>query len=315
MTRAPLALTCGDPAGIGPEITAGWLRAHLDQAQDIVCIGPRLWCERLLEVAPHLGVVPVGPKDFIPAPGRPSVAGAHVAREALEMAESGTRAGRFCAVVTNPIGKSWMAQAGFAFPGHTEFFAQRWGGEPVMGFVGERLRVVLATWHIPLAAVPEALTPEVLERSVRAASWLAQALGVAAPRLACCGLNPHAGEEGLLGMEERERLDPCLDTLRAAFPGLSRTLPADTVFWRHLRGDFDAVIALYHDQGLAPLKTLEFESAVNVTLGLPHVRTSPDHGTAYGIAGRGEAGWGSLGAAILLARRLVLWQEKVSVHR
>jgi 4-hydroxythreonine-4-phosphate dehydrogenase len=166
--------------------------------------------------------------------------------------------------------------------------------------------VVLATWHIPLHEVPRRLGPHLLHRAAAAADTLCRAEGIAAPRIGVCGLNPHAGEEGLLGHEERDLLDPALDHLRAEFPGLSRCQPGDTLFARALRGEFDAVIALYHDQGLAPLKLIDFDEAVNVTLGLPHVRTSPDHGTAFGIAGQGRARGTSFTNAVTVARRLLV---------
>jgi 4-hydroxythreonine-4-phosphate dehydrogenase len=204
------------------------------------------------------------------------------------------------------VSKAWLQKAGCAFPGQTEFFAARWGGEPVMAFCGGRLRVALATWHIPLRDVAARLTPALLARTVAAAAQLARADGVAGgPRIGVCGLNPHAGEGGMLGTEERDVIDPALDALRAAHPGLSRCEPGDTIFGRALRGEFDAVVALYHDQGLAPLKTIDFDEAVNVTLGLPHVRTSPDHGTAFGIAGRGTASPRSFANAVSVARRLI----------
>jgi 4-hydroxythreonine-4-phosphate dehydrogenase len=222
----------------------------------------------------------------------------------MEAAAAACRNGTHRAAVTGPVSKASLQAIGYPFPGQTEFFADRWGGEPTMGFAGERLRVVLATWHIPLAEVPSALTQPVLERAVRRADLLARGGGVEAPRIAVCGLNPHAGEGGILGSEERERLDPWLNDLRGEFPGLSTCLPGDTVFWRQLQGDFDVVVALYHDQGLAPLKTLEFDRAVNVTLGLPWIRTSPDHGTGFDRAGSGTADHRSVTAAVALADRL-----------
>jgi 4-hydroxythreonine-4-phosphate dehydrogenase len=295
----PLAVTCGDPAGVGPEVVAAWLKANPAEAARLVAIGPRQWVE-------SLGVkgVAVGPEDFQAVAGQPSVAGAAVALAALEEAAAGCKARRYAGAVTGPVSKTWMQQAGFNFPGQTEFFAARWGGEPTMAFAGGKLRVVLATWHIPLAEVPRALTKEVLARAVRQAYRLAQALGSAVPKIGVCGLNPHAGEDGLLGGDERERLNPWLDELRKIFPGVSKCEPGDTVFWRQLRGEFDVVVALYHDQGLAPLKTVEFEDSVNITLGLPWVRTSPDHGTAFGIAGKGVANWKSFGNAVELAKKL-----------
>jgi 4-hydroxythreonine-4-phosphate dehydrogenase len=206
------------------------------------------------------------------------------------------------------VSKIWMQRAGFPFPGQSEFFADRWQGTPSMAFTGGRLRVVLATWHVPFREVPGQLTEESVGRAVRRAAWLARAEGCAAARIAVCGLNPHAGEEGMLGTEERDVLDPWLDALRERHPGVSRCLPADTVFARALAGEFDVVVALYHDQGLAPLKTVDFDTAVNVTLGLRHIRTSPDHGTAFGIAGQGRADARSFANAIAVAERLARHQ-------
>lgn len=305
LATSRLAFTCGDPAGVGPEIIAAWLAAaSREEAATIEIHGTAGWLASL----PKAGVFsacPVGEAAFVAAPGRPSEAGARVADAALRAAAASARKGRVAGVVTGPVAKSWMARAGWHFPGQTEFFAAEWGGEPVMAFAGGRLRVVLATWHIPLAAVPAALTEPVLRRAVAAAAELCSVAGNDhAPRIGVCGLNPHAGEDGLLGSEERDVIDPILDRLRSEWPGLSRTLPGDTVFGRQLRGDFDAVVALYHDQGLAPLKTLEFDEAVNITLGLPWVRTSPDHGTGFDIAGKGHASASSFANAVRLARTL-----------
>lgn len=295
----PLALTCGDPAGVGPEIMAAWLRANPAEAGRVVPIGPKRWIDSL-----GIPGLAVGPDDFSAEAGKPSVGGAAVALAALESAAAGCREGKFLAAVTGPVAKSWMKKAGFAFPGQTEFFAARWGGEPTMAFAGGKLRVVLATWHIPLMDVARALDEKTLGRAVTQAALLARSLGAEQPRIAVCGLNPHAGEEGILGTDERDRLDPWLDKLRPQFPGLSKCEPGDTVFWRQMRGEFDVVVALYHDQGLAPLKTVDFDEAVNITLGLPWIRTSPDHGTAFSIAGQGKASGKSFGNAVALARQL-----------
>ena len=318
MSDAParLALTCGDPAGVGPEIIATWLRDVTDaDAATVEIHGPARWLAGL----PKAGVfaarpVAEGGAGFVAEPGNPSAEGARVADAALRAAAAAAREGRVAGVVTGPVAKSWMARAGWRFPGQTEFFAAEWGGEPVMAFAGGRLRVVLATWHIPFAAVPAALTGPVLARSVAAAAELCAADGAGSgpgPRIAVCGLNPHAGEEGLLGSEERDLIDPILDRLRAGRPGLSRALPGDTIFGRQLRGEFDAVVALYHDQGLAPLKTLEFDHAVNITLGLPWVRTSPDHGTGFDIAGRGLASATSFATAVRMARSLAAHRARL----
>lgn len=314
-----LALSCGDPAGVGPEIVARWLAENPGEAENVVAVGPRKWLASL----PCAGV-PVGNDDFVIAPGAPSAEGQRVALAAMERAAAGTLAGEFSGVVTAPVNKAGLKSVGYGFPGQTEFFAARWGGVPVMAFAGGRLSVVLATWHIPLRDVPAALTEETISRAVSAAAFLAERLGPgrsgvptlrgadaggdeAAGRrfsIGVCGLNPHAGERGVLGREEIEIIEPVLEKLRARFPGLSRCVPADTVFARQLRGEFDVVVALYHDQALAPLKTLEFDESVNVTLGLPHVRTSPDHGTAYDIAGKGVARTKSFANAVGLAKLL-----------
>jgi len=299
-----LAITCGDPAGVGPEVVAGWLRARKPDADVRPClIGPASWLERFSGLG-GIETRAVGPAGFCAEPGVPTEAGAEVARLALEEAAAGCLAGRYDAAVTAPVSKIWMQRVGFRFPGQSEFFAERWRGEPSMAFTGGRLRVVLATWHIPLAAVPAAVTRDVLARAVARADWLARAEGADAARVGVCGLNPHAGEGGVLGREEVERIDPWLDELRGRYPGVSRALPGDTVFGRMLKGDFDAVVALYHDQGLAPVKTLEFDRSVNVTLGLPHIRTSPDHGTGFDIAGRGIADPSSFANAVDVAARL-----------
>jgi 4-hydroxythreonine-4-phosphate dehydrogenase len=302
-----LALTCGDPAGVGPEVIAAWLASAAgEELAGVEVHGPARWLAGL-PGAGRFAARPAGAADFEARPGVPTEEGARVADAALRAAAAAARAGEVGGVVTGPVSKHWMARAGWVFPGQTEFFAAEWGGEPVMAFAGGRLRVALATWHIPFAAVPVALSEGVLERAVEAAVELCAAEGVGegrAVRVGVCGLNPHAGEEGLLGTEERDRIDPWLDRLRERWPGLSRAEPGDTVFGRQLRGEFDAVVALYHDQGLAPLKTLEFDEAVNVTLGLAHVRTSPDHGTGYSIAGRGLASGASFANAVRLARRL-----------
>jgi len=297
-----IAITCGDPAGIGPEIVSAWIMANPAEAAGTAVIGPARWLATL-PAGPR--AIAVGLEDFAAEPGRPTGEGSLVAWAALERAAALCQSGEYAGVVTAPVSKERMAAIGWEYPGHTEFFAARWGGEPTMAFCGGRLRVALVTWHIPLRLVPAALTASSLGRAVAAAAELARADGVAAPRIGVCGLNPHAGEGGLIGTEERDTIDPILDALRPAHPGLSRCQPADTLFGRQLRGEFDVSVALYHDQGLAPLKVIDFEDAVNVTLGLGHVRTSPDHGTAFGIAGRGVASSRSFSNAVAVARRLI----------
>ena len=343
-----LAITCGDPAGIGPEVAAAWVAAHPGEAGDVAVIGPARW-RAGLPGAP--AGIAVGLEGYAAEPGRPDGEGSLVAWAAMERAAEGCRTGEFSGVVTGPVSKERLARIGWAFPGQTEFFAARWGGEPTMAFCGGRLRVALLTWHIPLRTVPDHLTAANIARAVAAAAALGggagfDVAGVGDPgpassrpgiedrkwasgrpgqrprlqpshdrlsgiRIGVCGLNPHAGEAGLIGTEERDVIDPILDGLRARYPGLSRALPGDTVFARQLRGEFDVVLALYHDQGLAPLKTLEFDEAVNVTLGLPYVRTSPDHGTAYDIAGKGIASGRSFAAAVAVAKGMISsWVER-----
>ena len=296
-----LAFTCGDPAGIGPEIIAAWLAAHPAEAAGVAVIGPARWLDSLNTSAEKIAV---GLEEFSATPGQPDGEGSLVAWAAMERAAAGCKSGDFSGVVTGPVSKAGLAKIGFGFPGQTEFFAARWGGDPVMAFCGGKLRVVLATWHVPLHEVARLLGPHLLHRTVAAADALARADGIAAPRIGVCGLNPHAGEGGLLGYEEKDLLNPALEHLRAEFPGLSLCQPGDTLFARALHGEFNVVVALYHDQGLAPLKVIDFDEAVNVTLGLPFVRTSPDHGTAFGIAGQGKASPCSFANAVAVARRL-----------
>ncbi|HKB57184.1 MAG TPA: 4-hydroxythreonine-4-phosphate dehydrogenase PdxA [Lacunisphaera sp.] len=297
-----LAFTCGDPAGIGPEIIAAWLAAHPAEAGGVAVIGPARWLETLPASAAK---IPVGLEEFAATPGQPDGEGALVAWAALERAAQGCKAGEFSGVVTGPVSKERLAKIGYGFSGQTEFFAARWGGDPIMAFCGGKLRLVLATWHVPLHQVARLLGPHLLHRTVAAADTLARIEGIAQPRIGVCGLNPHAGEGGLLGYEERDLLNPTLGHLRAEYPGLSLCQPGDTLFARALRGEFDVVIALYHDQGLAPLKVIDFDEAVNVTLGLPFVRTSADHGTAFSLAGQGKASPRSFTNAVTVAQRLI----------
>lgn len=305
MPRKPrLAITCGDPAGVGPEIIARWVRSRDPLVADAVLIGPQAWLDAACN-GREAGSVAVGRPPFRATPGRPKVSGARVALEAMRAAAAGCRDGLWDAVVTGPVGKEWCARVDPGFVGQTEFFAAQWGGRPTMAFSGGRLRVVLATWHIPLAAVPRALTAAVITRAIRRAFGLCRAEGLRRPRIAVCGLNPHAGEGGLLGLDEKRRINPLLARLAREFRGLEPAcVPGDTAFARAQRGEFDAVVAMYHDQGLAPLKAVDFDTAVNITLGLPWVRTSPDHGTAFAIAGQGTANGTSFANAVKLAARL-----------
>jgi len=298
MSRLPLAIPCGDPAGVGPDLIAAWLQALPALADSVVPIGPADWIARI-----GRGLA-VGPAEYVSHPGQPDEAGQLIALEAMELAARGTTGGRFAAVVTGPVNKKRLAEVGYPFPGQTEFFAARWGGEPVMAFAGGKMTVGLVTWHLPLADVPRTLDAAAVRRTVLALIALRQKLGDARPRVAVCGLNPHAGEGGLLGSEDAAILAPTVAALRAEGHDVSGPWPGDTVFHRHLQGDFDAVAAIYHDQGLAPLKTVDFATSANLSLGLKYVRTSPDHGTAYELAGTGRADRGSFDSAVRLARVL-----------
>ena len=298
MSPLPIAVTCGDPAGVGPELVASWLKAHPQLAATVVPIGPADWISQLGQ-----GIA-VGPKDFVTRPGKPDETGQLIAIEAMELAARGATGARFSAVVTGPVNKKGLAGVGYSFPGQTEFFASRWSGEPVMAFAGGKMTVGLVTWHVPLSDVASAVTAAGIRRTVLALITLRMKLGDHRPRIAVCGLNPHAGESGLLGKEDDATIRPAVESLRAEGHDVTGPLPGDTVFHRHLQGEFEAVAAIYHDQGLAPLKAIDFSTSANLSLGLKHVRTSPDHGTAYEIAGQGKADRGSFDSAMRLARLL-----------
>lgn len=296
-----IAFTVGDPCGVGPEIIRSWIAENPEAARAAEVLGHA----EFLETLPGFVSVREIPAAGRFEPGRPSADGAALALGALEAAAEGCRDGMYSAVVTGPVSKIWMAEVMPDFVGQTEFFQSRWGGEPVMCFAGARMIVALATWHIALRDVPGALTREKIARAVECAAGLASKMrGAPEPKIAVCGLNPHAGEGGILGREEMDLINPLLCEMSQAFPGLSRALPPDTVFNRLLKGEFDAAVAMYHDQGLGPLKSVEFDRAVNISMGLPFVRTSPDHGTAFGIAGSGKASNESFGAAVEAARIL-----------
>ncbi|HEY6000743.1 MAG TPA: 4-hydroxythreonine-4-phosphate dehydrogenase PdxA, partial [bacterium] len=256
--------------------------------------------------AGHCPLVETGPeRDPLPPLGRPGAAGGRAALEALSEAICLALDGRVAGIVTAPISKEAIRAAGSPFPGHTELLAAFTGTKRyAMMLVGGPLRVVLATIHEPLARVPALITPRVVRETI-ALTWEAvRDLGLRRPRIAVCGLNPHAGEAGLMGREERRIIGPAVRAMAAKGVPVTGPLPADTVFFRAARGEFAAVVAMYHDQGLGPLKTLAFDTGVNVTLGLPIVRTSVDHGTAFDIAGKGVASPASLLAAVELAATL-----------
>ena len=286
-SRPRIALTTGDPAGIGPEIVA---KAAEDPRVTAVC-------EPIIYSA-----VPF----FEGVVGVPSAASGRAAYDTLVRAVGDAVTGRVDAIATAPVSKLAFAMAGLPWKGHTDLLAHLTGSpRAAMMFWSEPLKVVLATIHMPLGEVPASLTRDVLDGIIGlTARELPRFGGPAVPRLAMAGLNPHAGEEGVLGSEEVTTVRPALEAARARGINIEGPFPGDTVFLRASRGEFDAVIACYHDQGLIPVKLLAFGQSVNVTLGLPIVRTSVDHGTAFDIAGRGVADAESLVVATVLAARL-----------
>lgn len=314
-----IALTAGEPAGIGPDICVG-LAQHA-HPQQLVVIGSAEAIEtraRLLGLPLQLEAYRAGAPTAQQAgrlqiidlptakpviPGRPDPANAAHVLAMLDRAVDGCLSGEFAAMVTAPLNKAVINDAGVAFTGHTEYLAARCGTElPVMLLVAGDLRVALATTHLPLAAVPGAIKPESLATTLRVLhSDLMRRFGIASPRIQVLGLNPHAGEAGHLGREEIEIIGPVCDRLRAEGMRLIGPVAADTAFNPARLAETDAVLAMYHDQGLPVLKHAGFGHAVNVTLGLPIIRTSVDHGTALDLAGSGRADHGSLKAALALA--------------
>jgi 4-hydroxythreonine-4-phosphate dehydrogenase len=318
----PLALTPGEPAGIGPDLSV--MLAQQPQARPLIAFAdPDLLSARAAELGLPLRVRELG-GDLPSSPAEagevyvspitlraPAVAG-HLdpanAAYVLETLEAATRAcqdGRCAALVTAPVHKGVINEAGIPFTGHTEYLAALTGGDPVMMLACPGLRVALATTHLPLRKVADAIDRPLLEKVIRILHGdLVARFDIPRPRILVCGLNPHAGEGGHLGREEMDVMVPVLDSLRSQGMDLQGPLPADTLFTpRHL-SHADAVLAMYHDQGLPVLKHMGFGEAVNITLGLPIVRTSVDHGTAVDLAGSGQADAGSLQAAIRLAMRL-----------
>ncbi len=311
MTR-PLAISLGDPAGIGPEIVVRALAERPDAG--LLVFGDEGVLARAAKLA---GVAPprarvhaatrLGADEVVP--GKPNDVSGRAQLAYLTAAVDAAVAGEVRGLCTAPISKEWIARAGFAFPGHTEYLAARAGvSEFAMMLAGPRLRVTVATTHVPLAEVPRLLTVEGIASTIwLTAEGLGRRFGLAAPRVAVAGLNPHAGEAGRFGDEESRLVGPAIEKARAriAAAGLRATvegpLVPDSVFRQAATGAYDAVVALYHDQGLIPLKLLHFDDGVNLTLGLPFVRTSPDHGTAYDIAGTGRARPQSFLAALDLA--------------
>ena len=322
MTRpakaAPIALTIGEPAGVGPDLVPMAWEA-LREELDFVLLGdpghlPRGTAFECIETAAEAArvmpkAVPVLPMDF-DAPRVPGQAvAAHAAHviDAIARAVALVQAGQASALCTAPIHKKALKDgAGFAFPGHTEYLAHLAGAsDVVMMLACEALRVVPATIHIPLSEVPTHLTRSGLEQTIRLTHGdLQSRFGIADPRIAVASLNPHAGEGGAMGREEIDMIAPLLDDLRAQGFDIQGPLSADTMFHPAARARYDVAICMYHDQALIPIKTLDFDRGVNVTLGLPFIRTSPDHGTAFDIAGTGCANPSSLIAALRMAAQM-----------
>jgi len=324
MPDLPLAVSLGDPAGVGPElIAAAWARRDADDLEPFfVAGGPEL----LAKAAERRGIAMPVTQIFHPAeamdcfawslpvlagadgtyaPGAPSREGAELALASLGEAVGLAVAGEAAGIVTAPIAKARLAEVGFAHPGQTEYVAAACGvaaQDAVMMLAGPNLRTVPLTVHVALADVPGLLSAELIVRRARIVDRaLRTDFGIAVPRIAIAALNPHAGEEGRMGDEEIAIIAPAIAALRAEGLTVTGPHPADALFAPHARDSYDAALCMYHDQALIPVKALDFDSGVNVTLGLPVVRTSPDHGTAFAIAGSGKADPGAMIAAIRMA--------------
>ena len=316
----PLAVSLGDPAGVGPEIVAkAWAARHQRALPPFFAVGDarsvsRIWdgpvatirdvreaATVFVDALPILGVQDAG--EIVP--GVPDTEGARCALQSLEMAVGLVREGAARALVTGPVSKSQLYAIGFTYPGQTEFVAERCGvsrDNAVMMLAGPDLRVVPMTTHVPLADVPGLLTIELIVAKARATvRGLQRNFGIEQPRLVLAGLNPHAGEGGAIGREEIDVMEPALALLRAEGIDIGGPFSADTLFHPRARARYDAALCAYHDQALVPIKTLFLDDGVNMTLGLPIVRTSPDHGTAFAIAGQDCAHPGAMIAAIAMA--------------
>ncbi|WP_298272731.1 4-hydroxythreonine-4-phosphate dehydrogenase PdxA [uncultured Bradyrhizobium sp.] len=326
----PLALTSGEPAGIGPDITlAAWLRRReLDLPPFYLLGDPASLAERAKALGLAVEFAEVGAEEACAAfahalpvvvtgklatarPGQPDATSADAALASIRQAVADVASGKASAVVTNPIAKNVLYRAGFRHPGHTEFLAElaaARGGpapQPAMMLWSPALAVVPVTIHVSVREALAQLSTDLIVSTARiVVADMKARFGLAAPRLAIAGLNPHAGEDGTLGMEDVEIVAPAVDILRRDGVAVRGPLPSDTMFHAAARKTYDCAICMYHDQALIPIKTVAFEDAVNVTLGLPFVRTSPDHGTAFDIAGTGKANPSSLIAALRLAARM-----------
>ncbi|MBW4330916.1 4-hydroxythreonine-4-phosphate dehydrogenase PdxA [Stakelama sp. CBK3Z-3] len=331
MTR-PLAVAMGDPAGIGPEIIAkAWQARQLHQLQPFFAVGniraiEAVWDGPVRTIgepdeatdvfADALPLLSVGDRHAV-SPGNADISGARSALQALELSVGLARSGAAGALVTAPVSKARLYDIGFTHPGQTEFVAERCGvskDNAVMMLAGPTLRVVPITTHIPLAKVSETLSVDLIVRKGHAtARGLQRNFGIEKPRLAFAGFNPHAGESGAIGTEEIDYFIPAVERLQRDGIDAAGPFAADTMFHPRARATFDAALCPYHDQALIPIKTLHFDEGVNITLGLPIVRTSPDHGTAFGIAGSDQAEPGAMIAAIRLAASAAGRREKAGI--
>ncbi|MEL7526529.1 MAG: 4-hydroxythreonine-4-phosphate dehydrogenase PdxA [Pseudomonadota bacterium] len=329
--QAPIAVSMGEPAGIGPElsIVAWWNRKAIKLPCFYVRGDHALIEARAKRIGLKTNIISCEPEDapmafqkglpvvqtggpLADTPGTEQEAAAHSVIEAIEGCVEDIKGGRASALVTNPINKAALYKTGFAFPGHTEYLGalsqKHWPGadaKPVMMIAGPELMVVPVTIHIAIRDVPDAINQSLIVETARiAASDLKDRFGYTAPRLAVCGLNPHAGENGSMGREDDDIIRPAIEQLNEMGIHATGPHPADTLFHASARKDYDCVLGMYHDQVLIPAKTLGFDDSVNVTLGLPFVRTSPDHGTAYAIAGSGTARIDSFAASVRMARAL-----------
>lgn len=316
----PLALTVGEPAGIGPDLCV--MLTGLPEARDLVLVGDAATLrERARQLGRPLALLPADYSGELPAhslrhidvplavpvaAGKPDARNGRALLTMLDVAIDGCLSGRFSGMVTAPLAKNVICDAGITFSGHTEYLAERTGCERVvMMLAGDTLRVALATTHLPLRDVADAITAPLLHDVIRILHGdLVNRFGIENPRILVAGLNPHAGESGHLGREELDIIGPVLQQWRERGVDVVGPLPADTLFQPWFLDKADAVLAMYHDQGLPVLKFATFGSGINITLGLPIIRTSVDHGTAYDKAGTGQAESGSLLAAIRLARQL-----------
>jgi 4-hydroxythreonine-4-phosphate dehydrogenase len=330
-----LALSVGDPSGIGPDVALmAWLLRKEREIPPFILIGdPMQIAARAARLGFDIQFAICQPNEaaalfdknlpvfaissqHIEHPGEPLLGNAAGTIEAIDTAVAFTKASMTSAVVTCPIAKKPLYDAGFLFPGHTEYLAHLAQGKnseaplSVMMLAGPELRTVPVTIHIPLSKVPEALTQELIERTAMIVDKdLRERFGIAHPRLAIAGLNPHAGEGGALGLEDGAVIAPAVQALRSRGIDAFGPLPADTMFHAQARKTFDVALCMYHDQALIPAKALGFDDAVNVTLGLPFIRTSPDHGTAFSIAGTGTARPDSLIAALKMAAEMAAYKS------